>query len=109
MESHEGASANGTSARGSPNIGLKDTTCGELSGPEGSMCPPSSPSWVTAIPDGCDDVAAVGDDQVGTSQPYPRLTFCSGALACGLSAEAVPNPADESFFYIFTVEGRPWC
>lgn len=77
LEIHEGPFAHGISARGSPDIGMKDTTGGELSGPESSLCPPSSPSRATTIPDGCNDDAAVGNDQVGTSQPYPDGHFAA--------------------------------
>lgn len=82
----------GTSGRGTPDVGSKDTAGGEASGPEGSMCPPSSPSWATTIPDGCDDGAAVGDDQVDISWLQPSgIVILQRCIADSLSPQAVSS------------------
>ena len=82
----------GTSAKGTPDVGLQDPAGGEASGPEGSMGPPSSPSWATTIPDGCDDGAAVGIGQVGISQSYPTgILILQRCMADGLSPQAVTS------------------
>ena len=43
---------------------MQDTASSGLEGTEGSMCPSSSPTWATTIPDGCGDDGTSLNDKV---------------------------------------------
>ncbi|KAK9836441.1 hypothetical protein WJX74_000647 [Apatococcus lobatus] len=54
----------GSSEKGIPADACVQHTAGTgLDGSDGSMCPSSSPTWATTIPDGCKDDVAVGNAQ----------------------------------------------